>query len=195
MLTALRSLEGERGLAVSGYLDLVGYRLLDGFDISEPAALELPDALLRAIRGAVAGRVEETSSVEDRIADVRRKVPEQHRSEFDELLGEARLTYRLRDEWRNLQRHLGFGTDAAGCPRGRSRLRDRGRIHDAEHLVDASLGEMCSLLSGSEAPSGDELAKRSEYRASTLPRTRLHFSARLLLRRRTPRGCHRPSPD
>ena len=37
----------------SGYLDLVGCRLLDGFDISGPCALELPDVLLRAIRVAV----------------------------------------------------------------------------------------------------------------------------------------------
>ena len=29
---------------------------------------------------------------------MRAKVPEEHRGEFDELLGEARLMYRLRDE-------------------------------------------------------------------------------------------------
>jgi pyruvate,water dikinase len=166
VLAALRSLEGEGGLAVSGYLDLVGYRLLDGFDISEPAALELPDALLRAIRGAVGGRVEESSGVEDRIADVRRKVPEQHRNEFDELLGEARLTYRLRDERGIYSDIWASGLMRRAVLAGGRRLADRGRIHDAEHLVDASLGEMCLLLSGSEAPSADELAKRFEYRAS-----------------------------
>ena len=114
VLAALRSLEGERGSAVSGYLDLVGYRPLDGFDISEPAALELPDALLRAIRGAVAGRGEQASDIEDRIADVRHKVPDQHRSEFDELLGEARADLPAPGRAGDLQRHLGVGTDAAG---------------------------------------------------------------------------------
>ncbi len=34
------------------------------------------------------------------------------------------------------------------------------------HLVDASLDEMGSLLSGSGGPSGDELAERFEYRAT-----------------------------
>ena len=53
VLDALRSLDGEAGAAASAYLDLVGYRLLDGFDISGRYALELPDALLRAIRVAV----------------------------------------------------------------------------------------------------------------------------------------------
>ena len=82
---------------MSAYLDLVGNRLLDGFDISELTALELPDALLRAIRTAVAGSAEE-SDVDEKIAGVRAQVPEEHREAFDELLGEARLMYRLRDE-------------------------------------------------------------------------------------------------
>src|SRR5439155_13089768 len=98
VLEALRSLDGEAGAAASVYLDLVGYRLLDGFDISGRYALELPDALLRAIRIAVEETGPEESDVEDRIADVRNQVPEQHREQFDELLDEARITYKIRDE-------------------------------------------------------------------------------------------------
>jgi rifampicin phosphotransferase len=166
VLAALRALGGEAGSAVSGYLDFVGYRPLDGFDISEPSALELPDALLRAIRIAAPGRDLQASEVEDRIADVRSKVPEEHRSEFDELLGEARLMYRLRDE-------RGIYSDiwASGLMRravlaaGR-RLASRGRIHDAEHLVDADVDEMRSLLSDSGGPSADELGARFEYRTT-----------------------------
>ncbi len=166
VLTALRCLEGEPGLSVSGYLDLVGYRPLDGFDISEPAALEMPDALLRAIQAAVAGRETDRSGVEDRIADVRRKVPEPHRSEFDELLGEARLTYRLRDERGIYSDIWASGLMRRAVLAGGRRLAGSGRIHDAEHLVDASLVEMCSLVSASEGPSADELANRFEYRSS-----------------------------
>ena len=50
VLAALRARPGEAGAAVAGYLDLIGNRLLDGFDISEPTAIEMPDALIRAIR-------------------------------------------------------------------------------------------------------------------------------------------------
>src|SRR4029453_14299186 len=92
------SLGGAAGAAVSGYLDLVGNRLIDGFDIAEPSALELPDALLRAIRIAVAPEAPADSDLDARIADVRAQVPAAHQAQFDELLGEARLTYRLRDE-------------------------------------------------------------------------------------------------
>src|SRR5262245_41780313 len=70
VLARLRSLGGEAGAAISGYLDLVGNRLIDGFDISEPTALELPDALLRAIRVAVSGDARPASGVDARICDV-----------------------------------------------------------------------------------------------------------------------------
>jgi len=166
VLEALRSLDGDAGAAVSAYLDLVGYRLLDGFDISGPCALELPDVLLRSIRVAVApGNVEE-SDVEERIADVRSRVPEEHRAQFDELLGEARLTYRIRDERGVFSDIWASGIMRRAVLAGGRRLAARGRIHEAEHLIDAGFDEMCSLLSGSDGPSADELAARAAYRAS-----------------------------
>ena len=53
---------------MNAYLDLVGWRLLDGFDISEPCALELPDVLLRAIRIAAAGVEAEAANIDGQIA-------------------------------------------------------------------------------------------------------------------------------
>ena len=165
-LASLRYLSGEAGAAVSGYLDLVGNRLIDGFDIAEPTALELPDALLRAIRIAVSGETQAASDVDARIAEVRALVPGAHQSEFDELLGEARLTYRLRDE-------RGVYSDiwAAGLMRraalaaGR-RTAGRGRLAEPRQMLDASLDEMCALVAGTGGPSADELASRAEYRAA-----------------------------
>ncbi len=165
-LVNLRSLRGETGAAISSYLDLVGNRLIDGFDIAEPTALELPDALLRAIRIAVSGEVQDVSDVDARIAEVRAMVPEAHRGEFDELLGEARLTYRLRDE-------RGVYSDiwAAGLMRraalaaGR-RVAAHGRLATPHHMLDASLDEMCALVAGTGGPSADELAGRAKYRAA-----------------------------
>ncbi|MHB8495833.1 MAG: PEP-utilizing enzyme [Casimicrobiaceae bacterium] len=166
VLASLRSLKGDAGAAVSGYLDLVGNRLIDGFDIAEPSALELPDALLRALRVAVSGEPQAASDVDRRIAEVRAQVPAAHQAEFDELLGEARLTYRLRDE-----RGVYSDTWAAGLMRraalaaGR-RVASRGRIATSQQMLDASLDEMCALVDGTGGPSGDELAKRAEYRAT-----------------------------
>lgn len=165
VLAGLRSVAGEAGSAVAGYLDLIGYRLLDGFDISEPAALEMPGVLLRAMQAAVEGKGLTAPDVEDRIADVRSQVPQQHRAEFDELLAEARLTYRLRDERGVYSDIWASGLMRRAVLAGGRRLESAGRLHAASHLVDASLGEMCSLLSGSAAPTADELAERAGYRA------------------------------
>ncbi len=166
VLASLRSLPGETGPAVSGYLDLVSNRLIDGFDIAEPSASEMPDALLRAMRVAVSGAALADSDVNSRIAEVRALVPADHQAAFDELLGEARLTYRLRDE-------RGVYSDiwAAGLMRraalaaGR-RAASRGRIAAADLMLDATLEEMCMLVLGRGGPASEELAGRAEYRKS-----------------------------
>jgi rifampicin phosphotransferase len=166
VLEALRALDGDAGAAVNAYLDLVGWRLLDGFDISGPCALELPDVLLRAIRIAAVGRDEETSSVEALIEDVRAKVPEEQRAEFDELLGEARLTYRVRDERGVFSDIWASGLMRRAALAAGRRLAAEGRIAEPEHIVDATVEEMRALLAGAEAPSAEELAQRASFRAT-----------------------------
>lgn len=165
VLADLRALDGNTGAAVSAYLDLVGYRLLDGFDISNPFALELPDALLRAIRAAIGGTARRASDVESRIADVRSQVPAEHRPEFDQLLEEARLTYRIRDERGVFSDIWASGLMRRAAVAAGRRVAARGRIYDAEHFVDATVEEMRALLSGG-GPSADELATRAAYRAA-----------------------------
>lgn len=165
VLEALRS-DAEVGAAVSAYLDLVGYRLLDGFDISNPFALELPDALRRAIRATVAAGGSGASDVRDRIADVRARVPEPHRAAFDELLEEARLTYPIRDERGVFSDIWASGLMRRAALAAGRRLARKGRIHDAAHFIDAGLAEMQALLSGADAPTADELATRAAWRAS-----------------------------
>ena len=165
-LASLRSLGGEAGAAVSGYLDLVGNRLVDGFDIAEPTMIELPDALLRSIRVVVAGEAQATSNVEARTAEVRAQVPAAHQAEFDELLGEARLTYRLRDERGVYSDIWASGLMRRAALAAGRRVAGRGRIASAQQMLDASLDEMCALVAGSGGPSADELARRADYRAA-----------------------------
>ncbi|MDA8396210.1 MAG: hypothetical protein M0T72_13430, partial [Candidatus Dormibacteraeota bacterium] len=149
VLAALRGLPGPAGAAASDYLDLVGFRLLDGFDICEPFALEMPDALLRAIRLAVEAGPREGTDLDQKVSEVRDRVPEERRAEFDELLGEARLTYRLRDERGIYSDIWASGLMRRAVLAGGRRLAARGRIHDPVDLIDAGFEEMCSLLSNS----------------------------------------------
>jgi rifampicin phosphotransferase len=166
VLAALRSLPGATGEAAAGYLDLVGYRLLDGFDISGRYALELPDALVRAIRAAAGGSGDEAADLDDTIAAVRGKVPEEHRAEFDELLEEARLMYRIRDERGVFSDIWASGIMRRAVLAGGRRLAARERLRDAEHLVDAGFDEMCALVSREDGPSAEELEERFRDRTS-----------------------------
>jgi pyruvate,water dikinase len=170
VLEQLRSLDGESGAAAAAYLDLVGYRLLDGFDIAGRYALELPDTLLRAIRVAADEGAREESDVEDRIADVRNQVPDEHRAEFDDLLEEARLTYRLRDERGVFSDIWASGIMRRAVIGAGRRLAASGRIQDPEHFVDAEFGEMKALVSGTGGPSAEELAARNALRTSLTAR-------------------------
>ncbi len=165
VLASLRSMGGEASAALSGYLDLVGNRLVDGFDIAEPTALEMPDALLRAIRIAVAAEAQ-PASIDALVAEVRSKVPATHQREFDELLGEARLTYRLRDERGVYSDIWASGLMRRAALAAGRRVASRGRIGPPEQMLEASLDEMCALVAGGEGPSADELARRAQYRST-----------------------------
>jgi pyruvate,water dikinase len=166
-LEALSGLDSDVGRAVSAYLDLTGYRLLNGFDISNRYALELPDVLLRAIRAFVDNPQSDSDpEVQARIDEVRAKVPEEHRTEFDELLDEARLMYRIRDERGVFSDIWASGIMRRAVLGAGKRVAASGRIHEPEDLIDASFEEMCALVSGGDGPSADELAARAQWRAA-----------------------------
>ncbi|MGO4255036.1 PEP-utilizing enzyme [Marmoricola sp. RAF53] len=162
LLERLRREPTPTGEALNDYLEFAGYRLLDGFDISNHFALEMPEVLLRAIRSAIDEPGVE-SPVDREVAEVRGQVPEEHRDAFDALLAEARTGYSVRDErgvysdiWASgLMRRAALGA-------GR-RLAASGRLHDAEHIVFADVDEMCALVGGATTPSPDELAARHGY--------------------------------
>jgi pyruvate,water dikinase len=166
VLAQLRARDDDAGRAANAYLDLVGYRLLDGFDISSPYALEMPDALLRAIRVAIDTRGPEQVDTGANAAAIRERIPEEHRAEFDELLGEARRMYRLRDERGVFSDIWASGLMRRGALAAGKRLHAAGRLHDPEHIIDAGFGEMQGLLAGDAEPTADELAARHADRTS-----------------------------
>src|SRR3954470_6499672 len=165
LLDEMRHEDTEAGSALNDYLDVTGYRLLDGFDISGRYALEMPDVLLRSILSLLetSDSDSEGPGVDRALAEVRGRVPSEHLAEFDGLLAEARAGYSIRDE-------RGVYSDiwAAGLMRraamaaGR-RLAGRGRLHHAEHFVFAGMDEKTRLLSDSLGPSADELAARYTF--------------------------------
>ena len=168
-LRQLQALPGETGAAIKAYLDLVSHRVVGGYDISCPTAIETPEVLVGALQvkhspEAEAGAAEE---VKRHIAKVREAVPEARRAEFDEVLHEARTLNRLRDErgyWSDL---WASGISRRAILEAGRRLAAKGRIQAPEHALDATSGELRALLAGGgDTVSAQELAERHRYRVT-----------------------------
>ena len=166
VIDSLRGLSGQLAAALSAYLKFVGYRVVNGDDVGEPYALEMPEILLNAIRSAVegAGVGAPDGALAQHTAEVRAAVPEPHRNTFDELLAEARAMYRLRDERALFCNQWAEGITRRAIFTAAKLLAENGRIEQPTHLVEAGYDEVRSLIRHGEGPSADELAQRASYR-------------------------------
>jgi len=93
-------------------------------------------------------------------------VPAEHQAEFDELVAEARLMYRIRDERGVFSDIWASGISRRAVMAAGRRAAAAGRVHDPEHFVDAGTDEMVALVLGTGGPSADELAVRYEWRTT-----------------------------
>lgn len=166
VLAALRR-HGAVGAAARSYLEMVECRLLDGFDLGYPCGFELPQVLVEAIRSAVGRGGRDTPAEQEQdTRRIRERVPASERARFDELLAEARHTYRLRDERSIYSDVWALGLMRRAILAAGARLAACGRIGDPVHLVEADFGEIVSLVRDGRGPGGDELAARARFRAS-----------------------------
>lgn len=181
-LEALRQDDGARALLFSGgdaadvlsqlrarvpevgeCIDSLHFRLLDGFDLTNPTIGERPEHLVQRFQSALDVNADDALRRSDAdAAELRAAVPEEHRAEFDDLLAEGRLVYRLRDE-----RGLYSEIPAIGLLRlallelGR-RLEPSGRVQLADDVLDARVDELRALTDGSSgAPTAEELHQRA----------------------------------
>jgi pyruvate,water dikinase len=166
VLAALRSLPGEAGEAATAYTDRVGYRPVNGEDVGEPCVIELPELIVGAIRSGleIAESPSTESQLAERTAGIRDAVPAEHRDAFDELLEEARLTYRLRDERGTYADLWAIGIMRRAILAAGQRLAMQGLIDEPSHLVEADYAELRMLVGSGEGVSGEELAERARYR-------------------------------
>jgi rifampicin phosphotransferase len=166
------------GPALQAYLDIVGLRVLGGYDVADRHAREHPEMLVKVIRTSLK-RVEdggltaaeqaaaEQAAAQRAVAGIRERVPPAHRTHFDELLEEARLVYRLRDERVFYGDALGVGVVRRAILGAGERLNADGRVLDPAHLVDATADEIVAMLEGRGGPSAAELAERTRWRIET----------------------------
>jgi pyruvate,water dikinase len=164
-LERLRRHPGEVGEAASAWLDRVGYRLIDGQEIGDRYALELPGPLVEALRAATERPSAPQAPVDD--ATIKGRVPAGDRAAFDALLEEARYTYRIRDERGVFTDMWAQGLTRRALLAAGTKLASKGRIDEPAHLVEADWEEMRAIISGDGGPPATELAARAVYRATT----------------------------
>jgi pyruvate,water dikinase len=93
-LDDVRGASPDAGAALDEYLSDHAWRVVADYTPRALALIELPDVLVRAIRGAAAsGPVLEPDA-----ARFRARVPEAERERFDDLLADARRCYGIRDD-------------------------------------------------------------------------------------------------
>ena len=160
---------------VGEYIDAVHFRLLEGFDITEPHHRRAAGSVSSA---ACRPRSTSTSTTALRrsdaaAAELRAAVPEEHRAAFDDLLAEGPARVPPARRARPLQRDLGDRAPPARAARARppppaarpgaaGRRRARGRASD----------ELDALFAGADAPTAEELHQRAARPRRAHPRRR-----------------------
>ena len=168
ILAQLLERQDPVGAAARAWLDVVGLRVLGGYDVADPHAREHPALLVKIIRASITG--EETArraGAEQAFATVRERVPAEHRARFEELLEEAQHTYRVRDERIFHGDALAVGIARRAILAAGQRLAAKGRAENAEDLIDATPEEIAALLEGRPGPAASELAARARWRRET----------------------------
>jgi len=155
----------QRCAEVDTYVHTAGPRLLDGFDVVSPTQLERPDLLLGRMAAALTAGPDDARTRSDAFAgELRRKVTDEQRVIFDDLLADARAVYRLRDE-RGLYSDLtAIGLLRLAMLEAGRRLVATGAITDAELVLDSTLDELMAFVSGSMAVDGATLEERRQRR-------------------------------
>jgi rifampicin phosphotransferase len=136
-------------------------------DVAELRGIEVPDALVSALRSHLSQPPRELQRARvDRATEaLRARVPEASRARFDDLLAEARLVHPLRDAHSVIDFWV-LGLARRSVLEAGRRLRARGLLHDADHAVDLEHDELMALLRGRPGPGADEVAAHVRRRRS-----------------------------
>ena len=175
-IAALLAHPGDVGAAVRAYLDVAGVRMVTGYDVADLTLAEMPDVVVGNLRAALASRSSNGDAmVSDRAGagrpvipasagEVRAMVPPDHHREFDDLLVEARLTYRIRDERTYFNDTWSTGIARRAVLEAGRRLAADGRLHAADDAVELVPAELYAALRGDGAAIADIAAERTAFR-------------------------------
>lgn len=168
VLEQIGALPGADGDVLRDVVAFTAYRPVNGEDVGDTCAFEIPELVLASI----CAELEEPG--EDELAGAetaelthaaRSEVDVAERDRFDEILGEARFAYRIREERAMYGDLWSYGVARRALIAAGARLLEEGRVEDKAHLVEAAWPEIRAILEGHGGPDGAELAERARYRA------------------------------
>lgn len=159
-LDDVRAISTEAATLLDDHLAAHGHVLATGYDITSFTLAELPGLLLGSIRSATDAVETDHEAVADAL---RAHVPTTDRSEFDELLADARSVMDMRDDNGPLTIEWPAGLLRRALLAAGRRLTKRGELHEPDHALDVLPAEARSMFDGS-IPSADEMLARTEAR-------------------------------
>ena len=161
VVKAFRERSDELGSAYRAFESRFGHRLANGYDFSQPCAVEVPERLVDAFRKGPPARAYDADMA---ASALRSAVPEHARPEFDAALEEARHVARLRDE-RSLYTDVwANGVLRRGLLELGRRLTERGDLASPTDIFDIEEHELRPVSMGT-LKLRDDLASRAVSRA------------------------------
>jgi rifampicin phosphotransferase len=159
-LDDVRAVSPEAAATLDRYLTDRGHLLVTGYDIVGLTLGEVPGAVLASILDAV-----EPPPIDDRAVAgaLRARVREEHRTEFDLVLGDARAVMDMRDDNGPSTYEWPVGLLRRALLAVGRRLVSRGWIANAELALELTPAEAATVLDR-DAPSAAELSRRGHER-------------------------------
>ena len=161
-LDDVRSVSDEARVLLDGYLDERGQVLTTGYDITAFTLGELPDLVFDSIMSATTPPAHDADKV---ISQLRAGVPAEHLDEFDVLLADARNVMDMRDDNGPLTIEWPTGLLRRALLVTGSRLADRGRLTEADHVFELTPAEARRVLKAPD-PVASELSARAATRTA-----------------------------
>ena len=161
-LDDVRSVSDEVRALLDGYLDERGQVLTTGYDITAFTLAELPDLVFDSIMSATPPPAHDVDEV---ISQLRAGIPAEHLDEFDELLADARNVMDMRDDNGPLTIEWPTGLLRRALLVTGSRLAERGRLAEADHVFELTPEEARRVLKTPD-PVASELSARAAARVA-----------------------------
>ncbi len=147
------------------YLARHGSVLFAGYDLDTPTLRERPDVFVSSVLNAAPPR--DTMTVSEELAQsLRAQLASTDHAEFDELLANARAAMDMRDDNGPITVEWPAGLLRLAMLEAGSRLVASTRLHDAEHIFEATADEVPELIRDGSGPTADEFADRASARAA-----------------------------